>query len=204
MEKQVDKSHYSFQSYMTKERWNSVWHQVDEIVKMQPEKVLEIGPGSGVFKGICKLFGLNIETFDIDSELHPDYIGSATALPFADGTYDVICAFQMLEHLPYEESLKVFKEMVRCKSRFVVISLPDCEPMWRYKIHVPKFGSYDFNFNRRRSSPPVHEFDGQHYWEVNVAGHSLENIIADLSKMAKLIKTYRVIENPYHRFFIFS
>ena len=205
LQKQVDKSHYEFKNYMFKERWSSVWHQLDEIIQLKPENVLEVGPGSGVFKIVSALFGVSVETIDLDPELKPDHVGSATALPFNDGAYDIVCAFQMLEHLPYDVSLQAFREMVRVSRRYVVISLPDARTVWRYHFHVPKLGMVNILIPRPQLRARVHEFDGEHYWEINKRGYQLGRIVKDLSLSgAKLIKTYRVPENPYHRFFIFQ
>jgi SAM-dependent methyltransferase len=202
--KQVDKSNYEFSQYMSKQRWCSVWHQLDEVQRLKPRNVLEVGPGPGLFKMVATSFGITIETLDFDPELKSDHIGSATAMPFENATYDVVCAFQMLEHLPYEASLKAFREMVRVSRRHVVISLPDARRVWRYQIHVPKIGIYDFLMLRPQLSSPVHEFDGQHYWELNKRDYQLAKVITDLTKHIQLIKNYRVLENPSHHFFVFS
>jgi SAM-dependent methyltransferase len=202
--KQVDKSHYEFTHYMSKARWCSVWHQLDEVIKLKPQRVLEIGPGPGVFKQMGRLFGIHVETLDIDPELNPDYVGSVTQLPFADNTFDVVCAFQMLEHLPYDVSLQAFKEMVRVSGRYVVISLPDAKTVWRYSLHVPKYGMYDVLLPRPRFKIPAHTFDGEHYWEINKQGYLLNKVIADFSQGISLLKTYQVHENPYHRFFVWE
>lgn len=203
-EKQVEKGHYEFSRYMTKERWCSVWHQLDEIQKLHPERVLEIGPGSGLFKAVAATFGISVETLDLDPDLKPDHVGSATAMPFDDASYDVVCAFQMLEHLPYEASLQAFGEMARVSRRHVIISLPDARPVWRYQVHIPKFGPCDFFILRPLFKVSVHKFDGEHYWEINKRDYPLARVIADFSKHIRLIKTYRAFENPYHRFFVFE
>ena len=57
--KQVDKGHYDFSSYMDKRRWASNWHQVDEVQRLQPSSVLEVGPGPGVFKAMMRLLGIS-------------------------------------------------------------------------------------------------------------------------------------------------
>jgi hypothetical protein len=203
-EKQVDKTHYEFSRYVSKERWCSIWHQLDEILKLNPENVLEIGPGPGLFKTTAATFGIKVETMDLDPALKPDHIGSATAMPFQDNTYDVVCAFQMLEHLPYEASLLAFGEMVRVSRRSVVISLPDARAVWRYQFHVPKLGAHDFLMPRPQFRAPVHEFDGEHYWEISKRGYPLPRVIADFTRYIRLVKTYRVPDNPSHRFFVFE
>jgi SAM-dependent methyltransferase len=203
-EKQVDKAHYAFDKYMSKERWNSVWHQLDEILRLEPKSVLEIGPGPGTFKSIAHSMGLNVKTFDLDPDLNPDIVGSATSMLIPNADFDVVCAFQMLEHLPYAEALKAFSEMTRVASRFVVISLPDSRPVWRYRIFVPKLGIFEKLVSRPFWRPADHQFDGQHFWEINKAGYRLEKLVHDFSMHGKLVKTYRVVENPYHRFFVFD
>jgi SAM-dependent methyltransferase len=202
--KQVKKSHYEFQRYVSKERWNSIWHQLDEVIRLKPQRVLEIGPGPGVFKQMAGLFGVNVETLDLDPDLNPDHVGSATALPFADNSFDVVCAFQMLEHLPYEKTLCSFEEMARVSSSHVVISLPDAKPVWRYLAYLPKLGVFDYLVPRPFSQAKVHKFDGEHHWELNKLGYELAKVSQDFCKIATLRKTWRVQENPYHRFFVFS
>src|SRR3546814_692103 len=123
--KQVDVDHYRFGKYMEKGRWNSIWHQLDEIIRLQPRRVLEIGPGIGLFKRAAGLYGVPVETLDIDPELKPDHVASVTELPFADGEFDVVCAFQMLEHVPYDVSLAAFAEMSPVANRALIISFPN-------------------------------------------------------------------------------
>ena len=202
--KQVEKNHYEFARYMNKGRWASVWHQLDEVIRLEPANVLEIGPGPGVFKQVAGLFGLTVETLDLDPDLKPDHVGSATAMPFADASYDVVCAFQMLEHLPYKTALQAFAEMVRVSRRHVVISLPDARPVWQYRYHVPKFGTRSLLFPRPILKQPEHVFDGEHHWEINKKGYDLAWVIKDFGRLCHLTRTYRVFENHYHRFFVFQ
>jgi ubiquinone/menaquinone biosynthesis C-methylase UbiE len=147
---------------------------------------------------------VNVETLDLDPELNPDHVGSATAIPLPSSTFDVVCAFQMLEHLPYESSLCAFTEMVRVSRKHVVISLPDARTMWRYQFHLPKLGAHDILIPRPALGANPHKFDGEHYWEISKQDYPLKRIISDLSSICKLTKTYRVKENPYHRFFAFE
>ena len=197
--KQVNKDHYEFLKYMDQSRWASIWHQLDEVIRLNPANVLEIGPGPGIFKQAAALFGLTVETLDLDPDLKPDHVGSATALSFEDSSYDVVCAFQMLEHLPYETALQAFAEMVRVCRRNVVISLPDVELTWRFRLFATPF-----IVPRLNQKHLEHEFNGEHYWEINKKGYSLAKVVDDFSKFSRLIKTYRVYQNPHHRFFAFE
>lgn len=202
--KQVDKTHYEFTRYMNKERWTSVWHQLDEVIRLNPANTLEIGPGPGIFKQTAALFGLKVETLDLDPDLKPDHVGSATVLPFPDASFDVVCAFQMLEHLPYKTALQAFAEMARVSRRHIVISLPDAKPVWPYRFHMPKFGGRMLLFPRPGFTQQKHLFDGEHYWEINKRGYALDQVLGDLGNVCRLMNTYRVFENPYHRFLIFE
>lgn len=206
MQRQVEHSHYEFASYVNKQRWISVWHQLDEVIKLDPKNVLEIGPGPGFFKAAASAFDIHVETLDLDPELKPDHIASVFSMPFEDGSFDVVCAFQMLEHLPYAESLLAFAEMVRVARNAVIVSLPDAAKRWPISIHVPAVGVVNFSIPRPRLRALKHVFDGEHYWEINKAGYSLEEVKNKLCQSAPVIlnKTYRVPENPYHRFFVFS
>jgi SAM-dependent methyltransferase len=206
MLKQVDKSHYQFGKYVSKSRWASMWYQLDEVIKLNPERVLEIGPGPGLFKAAATVMAVSVETLDIDPELKPDHVASVFEMPFEDGGYNVVCAFQMLEHLPYEQSLVAFKEMCRVANTHVVISLPDASSGWPQTLTIPRIGRINFYVPRLRLRPAVHEFDGEHYWEINKAGYALKKIIDDLiqSGEAELLKTFCTPENPYHRFFVFK
>lgn len=201
--KQVDRTHYSFSRYVDKGRWASVWHQLDEVARFKPQRVLEIGPGPGLLKRTGAAFGMAVETLDLDPELEPDHLGSVLALPFANGSFDVICAFQMLEHLPYAQSLQAFAQMARVASKAVIISLPDLRPMWRYSLHLPRVGQKCWLLNRPFWKPQSHRFDGEHHWEINKLETPLEKVMADLSALMTLQRTYRMFDDPYYRFFVF-
>jgi len=201
---QVDKTHYDFKSYMPLQRWCSVWYQLCEINKLKPSNTLEIGPGSGLLKEVGRVYDFHIKTLDIDPELMPDYVGSVTAIPIGDYAFDLVCAFQVLEHLVYEDALMAFAEMVRVSKKNILISLPDAKTGIGIKLYVNKIGAYKTSLNNPLYVPQEHAFDGEHYWEIGKRGYNLNKIKNDFTKTANLIKTYRVPEMPYHRFFVFD
>lgn len=204
MQKQVDKSHYGFHSYMNKRRWASIWHQLDEVIAHSPSSVLEVGPGSGIFKNAARAFGLDVQTLDIDPELNPDHVAPATAIPMKDRAVDVSCAFQVLEHMPFETSMQALKEMCRVTGRAVIISLPDVKTSWPFTLTLPRLGTLRFVLPRPWFKPQPHDFNGEHYWEINKKNYSLAYITSEISANAPdfNLRTYRVHEHQYHRFFI--
>lgn len=205
MTPQVNKDHYEFSQYMDKKRWCSVWHQIDEVISLSPSNVLEIGPGPGLFRVIVTQLGVKCETLDVAEDLKPNYIASATEMPFINNAFDVVCAFQMLEHLPFKLSLQAMKEMARVAKMGVVISLPDADRVWPYSIHIPKYGNKKFLINRPFYKKQDHLFDGEHYWELNKKGYEVDAFVGVLKEVFSefvLVKNYRVSENPYHRFFV--
>ena len=204
LNKQVEKSHYDFSKYMNTKRWNSLWHQFNVLNKLAPETVLEIGPGAGFLKVLTKLLSIQHFTLDLDSELDPDYVADVTEMPFDDNQFDAVCAFQILEHLPYEKALQALGEIRKVAKNNIVISLPDARKMFFYSFYIPTRGNYSFFLPKPQLRKKKHVFDGQHYWEINKRGYELEKVIADFESTGlELKETFRVKENMNHRFFIF-
>ncbi len=206
MKKQVNKSHYDFNKYVHKGRWASMWHQLDEVNKLKPNRVLEVGPGPGLFKAAASALGIRVETLDLDPDLAPDHLGSVCKMPFEKNAFDVVCAFQMLEHLPLDMSLVAFSEMERVARNGVVISLPNADIRIPIIIDLPKFGALNFTIPIPRFRRFIHDFDGEHYWEINKNGYTIDKVKSDFIKSSsmRLTRDFRVPENPYHHFFVFQ
>lgn len=205
LQKQVEKAHYDFSRYVRKNRWNSFYHQIDEIIKTNPNSVLEIGVGAGISKCVLKdILHYHYESIDIDEELHPDHTGSVLDMPFADKQYDVIGCFQVLEHLPFNDFEKALSELFRVANKAVIISLPNAESV--KQINIPKLIKSKL-IKKPFTQLKQHVFDGEHYWEINKAGYELDKIIRKIKTQGDVFnfvleKEYRVYENPYHHFFV--
>lgn len=74
--------------------------------KNKKERKLEIGPGKRRIEGF--------ETLNIEPGFSVDYIFDASKkLPFADGTFDLVYASHILEHIPWYHTENVLKEWAR-------------------------------------------------------------------------------------------
>ena len=189
--------------YIHARRWASYWHQLRETADLAPDSVLEVGVGTGVFAAILARLFRRTAAIDIDAALDPDCVGSVERLPFADGAFDVVTCFQVLEHLPYERFAGCVGELARVARRAVVISLPDTTRCWRVGVTLPRLGSRGVLINVPWSRPPVHEYDGSHHWEVGAAGYPAARIRADLVACGLAVtREFRAFDNPYHRFLV--
>lgn len=200
---QVDASHYQFERYVDIKRWSSYWHQLREVLALQPQSVLEVGVGTGINSLLLRQLGCETATMDIDPALKPTHVGSVTAIPLADASYDVVAAFQVLEHLPYDDFRTAASELRRVASRYVVLSLPDSHKMLTFVLPLPFGGERRWQIPKPRWRARVHRITGEHQWEINKRGYPVSRIVGDLEASGlKVLKTFRAPENPYHRFFI--
>ena len=202
MRPQVDPGHYMSHSYDSKERFCSYWHQIHEIISLEPRHVLEIGVGSGFVSTYLRRRDIELTTLDLDRRLDPDVEGTVTDLPFIDAEFDVVACYEVLEHMNFDLFRRGLSELSRVSSENVVISLPDANKMLKIASPDSRFG----HFSARISIPTMrkreHLFDGEHHWEIGKAGYPLTRIEMEMESAGlTVLKTFRMRENPYHRFF---
>ena len=104
---------YRFYQYDYQERWVSYWYQIDEVLKLRPGILLEIGIGSKTVSDYLKKQGLKVKTLDINKDLRPDFIANVISMPLANNSFDVVLCAEILEHLPFEDCEKALLELKR-------------------------------------------------------------------------------------------
>jgi ubiquinone/menaquinone biosynthesis C-methylase UbiE len=117
--------------------------RVDETAaNLHPASVLDVGCGEGVVtERLARLVapaavrGLDADEAQLGEEWRrrrePNLsfaTGSAYDLPFEDGSFDLVCAIEVLEHL--ERPRDALAEMTRVAKRVLLLSVPN-EPGWR-------------------------------------------------------------------------
>lgn len=198
---QVSKDHYDFTKYESEARFTSYYYQVKSVLELKPGTVLEIGCGSGVFLSLLKNYGLTAYSADLDVSLKPTVSASILDLPIKDSSIDVVAAFQILEHLPFDSFSRCLSELYRVSKIGAVISLPDFGN-FGLVLSVPYVRRLAFSFHLLPFLPG-HKFDGEHYWEINKRNYPLKKIISIIDGAGfRCIDTYLNPYNPYHRFFV--
>ena len=180
----------------------SYWHQISEVFKTGKNSVLEVGIGNKFISIYLERFGFNVTTVDILRGFNPSVNSSILNLPFKNNAFDVVLCCEVLEHLPFKNLKNSLMELNRVAVSKVIVSLPDVTRYIGIKVNLPTG-----NFEKIIGIPPVtqrkHVFDGQHHWEIGKKGYPLRKISQIIVEANFAIcSTYRVTENPYHRFFI--
>lgn len=198
--------HYYSREYDTLKRFASYWHQIDEILQLDPGSVLEVGLGNGFVSNYLRTRAVNVTTVDIDPTLTPDKVGSVTELPFDDASFDVVSCCQVLEHLSFEMFRQALKEIRRVSRTWAVISIPDKTKKYPVSLTLPRVGLIRFIIPWWRIPPKRDPAKSNgHLWELGLRGFSLKAIRKTITDAGFLIeKTYRLFEQPKHRFFVLS
>jgi hypothetical protein len=202
------RSHYSVKSdYFNGGRIHSYAHQIETLLAQGPSRVLEIGKGPGVVAAAVRSLGVEVVTLDMQAELQPDLVGSVTQIPAADRSFDVSLCCQVLEHLPFDEFIPALKELHRVTRDALVLSLPDISPYFYIKLLLPKSIQFNWEFSRPRLRLPTLSWFGPdrfgHFWEIGCKGTTLPTVL-DAIRLSdwNVIRTWRVPEKAWHRFFL--
>jgi len=192
---------YFSRNYNDEKRWASYWHQIDEILKFNPKKVLVIGKGNGLAAFFLENCGVKTVTLDIDGSLKPDVVASVLNMPFVANDFDAALCAEVLEHFSYNEFNKALSEIKRISRFGAVISLPHFGPTIKFSLKAPLLPEIKLMF--KLPYPKKHQFKGEHYWEIGKRDYPLRRIRNDIKKSGFTIKNdYVVFENPLHHFFV--
>lgn len=194
----------------------SYFLQMKTISELKINSVLEVGPGESFIKSYMMSLGYKYHTMDIIEDYQPDILSSLVDFDETDflNKYEVVCAFQVLEHIAYDRFDECLKKMINSSSKYVFISLPySCmgfSANLTFMKGQNKFKKFNFKlflptFKRNRQYRDEYKKEypwAVHYWEIGRKGYSLSKIRKNIEKLGVKIISEFHSENPYHYFFL--
>lgn len=208
MKPQVKKDFYFKKKYRDLNRFISYYYQIEMTLKVlnKGDKVLEIGIGDRVFSDYLKKMGIDIATCDFDKDLKPDYVADVKNLGVAENSFDVILAYEILEHLPFDDFAKCLKELKRASKKYVIISLPYRSACFEIIIKFPFIRTIlKKQFIDIFLRIPLNFEEGisrQHFWEIDKNKFSFKKVRNIITNDFKIIKEFRPPVDYHHYFFI--
>jgi hypothetical protein len=171
------------------------------------DKLLEVGVGNGTVSRSLRAHGRRVTTVDFDEALKPEIVADIRELPFLDNRFNGALAFEVLEHLPWEDVRKALKELRRV-AIWSLVSVPNVGPAFSLRAQLPN-GAHLFRMMLRRELPirdaawaltqreawrrqggsvervaavtPLHAqqniFDGQHHWVLGESGLEAKDFV---------------------------
>lgn len=202
-ENQVDYSHYDFSRYMNLARWTCYYTQIKKAIGLKPKSILEIGPGDGLFGWYIKKNNIDYKSADFADDIDTDYkfrLGFER-VSVDDNAFDLVCAFQVLEHVPFEKVENALTELKRISRQHVFLDIPQAgyHLMLSFKFPLVRYFNWHFVVPRFLTK---HQFDGQHYWEIGKKGYSAGKVRQLLQKHFVIKEEFSLFTNPKERFYI--
>lgn len=197
-ERIIDSSKYLGPSYLDSGRWASYREVIREVIRIDPVRILEIGPGNRIISSILQTLGFHIYTLDINPTIRPDVVGSVAALPIKSGTFDLVVAQEILEHLPFNSFAQIISGFSTIANA-AIISIPHVSFHLSFGIKLPllKWRSVCLT-----APIALGRCSENHCWELgNVV--KVETVQSCFTTAGfEIEKDFRVPEHPYHHFFI--
>src|SRR5438105_1048603 len=100
--RQLDACEYSNEEYLSEARFLGLHRQLNLCLAQPRESTfLEIGPGPGMLTALLRHFNRRVVTVDFAADVAANVVARLPELPFASKSFDVVFAFQVLEHIPF-------------------------------------------------------------------------------------------------------
>ena len=183
------------------------------------QEILEIGPGGGTFKLLMEAMAYRVFTADVQERFEPDYLGDFRHLCF-DRKFDAVVAFEMLEHMPYEDFTPCLAKMAALSERYVYISIPCQLHVFQLHIKIPRFFLRSFLRRVEKISVDIHyeyprppdkdtnqpgrsEYWDPHYWECGRKSYPKRRVLNDIRSCGlRVISCTHNKVYPYHLFIL--
>lgn len=203
-EKTLPREAYFSDGYFELQQLFSLSHQINEIHKLRPQSILEIGVGNGFTSSFLRRAGYRVTTADINPALEPDICAPLDQVGsfIGEEKFDLVVCCEVLEHMPLNEFIESLDQL-RALGQRLFLTLPNCKTTYGASglFRIPKIGikSFDLTFDISRKK----KMDKEHFWEVGSQRETeIKSIAFELKARYKSVKIKRIALNPYHIAFI--
>lgn len=116
-----------------------------DLVPADVHTILDVGCGDGMITNELArkydVVGLDISAEALKHVKTKSYQGTLETVPFAPKSFDVVTAFEVLEHLPVQDYEVARRKMPELARRYVIITVPYREPPQTDFTKCPKCGT---------------------------------------------------------------
>ena len=106
---------------------------VQKLIPRDVKTILDAGCGNGAITNALQddydIVGLDISEAALQHVTAPKIWGSVTQLPFKDGQFDLCMCHEVLEHLKPSDQDQAIRELKRCATKYIMISVPYLEKL---------------------------------------------------------------------------
>lgn len=202
---QVDSNIY-YNSYENLNTFICYYYQNLSVLNTAPKKYLEIGIGNKLVSDHIKKQGINVTTCDHDKKFSPDKVADVRKLPFKNKEFDTVAAFEVLEHLPFEDFNKALNELNRVSKKYVILSLPYRCVEWQAYLNFWFIKRWKFNLSLKIPAffkkVNINTNDYGHYWEMGAKDYPIKKIRNEIKDKFSICQEFQSKFNNYHYFFI--
>ncbi len=109
------------------QRYRLVADLLDQVAPTESLRLLDVGGRTALLRAFRP--GDRVELVDVEASQVPGLVlGDGAALPFREGVFDAVCAFDTLEHVPPAGRDAFVRECHRVASRWVILAGPYAAP----------------------------------------------------------------------------
>ena len=208
----IAKDYYKFSEYVSLDRFNTYWFQINEVLGLEPKAVAEIGVGRGVVKYLVEGFGVPVTTIDINANLAPDIVSPITSAAAAlEGkTFDVVLCSRVFHHIPYSDVESALENIRQLSSKYAVLVLAAEDFRFYTALRLTSKRERFFSipiplFVKRMMIKALRASSDYYYniWKVNSSPATRKSVIDRMiSEKFSILKSYPVPKNHGHIIYV--
>ena len=202
----IPREHY-YEGYDDLQRFISYHHQAKLAMSLHCRSILELGVGNKTVANYLAQHGFDVGTCDLDGSLEPGAVADVRNLPFHDGSYDLVMACEILEHIPWNDFERALREIHRVCRTSALVSVPHVARVFGALYRVPLGGRaigwavtrVPLLFESVRHSGDLYR---EHEWEMGRRGSSARQVRNAFRRYFTITRELRHPLSSYHHFFV--